>query len=379
MRVVDLFAGCGGLSKGFEQAGFELTLAVEHWAPAREVYKANFDHIVKDLDLGRVTDATRLIRPERPDLIMGGPPCQEFSVAGGRVESDRAELTLKFAKIIGAVRPRWFMLENVPGARQSVAWRLGRDVLEKAGYGITECVLNAAYFGVPQNRKRFFAIGCLGEDHDFLLDEIQMGSSDTPLSIRDFVGDDFGIDFYYRHPRNWGRRGVFSLDEPSPTIRSTNRPVPPGYTPHPDDAGPSQDARPLSSWERARIQTFPENFLFSGTMTNQSTMIANAVPTVLAEHVAAAISRYEEQRSMFSDPNFRIWLSATQAYTPRTISNVISRINRASRILNARHLSNDPLDVIHALERKGEFTELSSSVRSQIKKAIRLRAEFQGS
>jgi DNA (cytosine-5)-methyltransferase 1 len=107
-------------------------------------------------------------------------------------------------------------------------------------------------------------------------------------------------------------------------------------------------------------------------------MIANAVPASLAEHVAAAISRYEEQRSMFSDPNFREWLSSTQEYTPRTISNVISRINRASRILHARQLSNDPLDIIHALERKGEFAELSSSVRSQIKKAIRLRAEFQG-
>jgi DNA (cytosine-5)-methyltransferase 1 len=378
MRVVDLFAGCGGLSKGFEQAGFELTLAVEHWAPAREVYEANFGHAVKDLDLGRVTDATRLIRPERPDLIIGGPPCQEFSAAGIRVESDRAALTLKFSKIISAVRPRWFMLENVPGARHSIAWQAGRAVLEKAGYGITECVLNAAYFGVPQNRKRFFAIGCQGEEHDFLLDEIQMGSSDGPLSVRDFVGDEFGIDFYYRHPRNWGRQGVFSLDEPSPTIRSTNRPVPPGYTPHPNDAGPCTEARPLSSRERARIQTFPENFLFSGTMTNQSTMIANAVPAILAEHVAAAISRYEEQRSMYSDPNFREWLSSTQEYTPRTISNVISRINRASRILHARQLSNDPLDVIHALERKGEFTELSSSVRSQIKKAIRLRAEFQG-
>lgn len=378
MRVVDLFAGCGGLSKGFEQAGFELTLAVEHWAPAREVYEANFDHVVRDLDLARVSDATRLIRPERPDLIMGGPPCQEFSAAGGRVESDRAELTLKFSRIISAVRPRWFMLENVPGAQNSVAWQAGRAVLEKAGYGITECVLNAAYFGVPQNRKRFFAIGCQGEEHDFLFDEIQMDSSDAPLSVRDFVGDEFGIDFYYRHPRNWGRQGVFSLDEPSPTIRSTNRPVPPGYTPHPNDAGPSNEARPLSSWERARIQTFPENFRFSGTMTSQNTMIANAVPSILAEHVASAILRYEERLLMYSDPNFREWLSSTQDYTPRTISNVISRINRASRILHARKLSNDPLDVIHALERKGEFTELSSSVRSQIKKAIRLRAEFQG-
>lgn len=376
MRVVDLFSGCGGLSKGFEQAGFELTLAIEHWEVARTVYSLNFDHPVANINLNDVNDATKIIRAERPDLIMGGPPCQEFSVAGSRVEGDRAQLTVKFAKIVKSVLPRWFLIENVQGINSSTAWISGRNLLERAGYGITECVLNAAYFGVPQSRKRFFAIGCLGEKSNFLSDQIEFGCSERPLSIREFLGDEFGIDYYYRHPRNWGRRGIFSIDEPSPTIRSTNRSVSPGYVPHPNDAGSSLDARRLSTAERARVQSFERDFKFAGSMTDQNTLIANAVPVLLAQHVGAAISRYEEERSMLSDPNFRNWLTQTQDYTPRTVSNVISRIKRAAKILHVNHLENNSLDVVTALERKREFIELSSSVRSQIKKAIRLQADF---
>lgn len=376
MRVTDLFAGCGGLSKGFEMAGFELTLALEQWDLARTVYEQNFNHIIKSADLSNVLDATNVISRERPDIIIGGPPCQEFSVAGGRVEGVRAELTLNFAEIVKAISPQWFLIENVQGIKNSAAWAKGRKLLKNAGYGITECVLNAAYFGVPQNRKRFFAIGCIGEEDNFLLDQIEFGRTEQPLSLREYVGDEFGIDFYYRHPRNWGRRGVFSLNEPSPTIRSTNRSVPPGYTPHPDDAGPSNIARRLTVEERARVQTFDKTFRFAGAMTAQDTLVANAVPVVLAQHVASAISRYEEERSMTIDQNFRSWLSDNQEYTQRTISNVVSRLNRAIRILHTKQLTNDPLDAIHALERKKEFVELSSSVRSQIKKAIRLHAKY---
>ena len=376
MRVVDLFAGCGGLSKGFQEAEFEVTLAAEHWKPARDVYGDNFDHPVKDIDLSGVKDAVSAVRAERPDMIIGGPPCQEFSAAGSRVEGTRAQLTINYAEIIKAVRPRWFVLENVQGISSSKTWEAARQIFEDAGYGITQRVLNAAHFGVPQNRKRFFAIGLLGSEDDFLSDQIDDLKDEEPMSIKDYLGDEFGIDFYYRHPRNWGRRGVFSIDEPSPTVRSTNRPVPPGYKPHPEDAGPATEARPLTAAQRSRVQTFDREFIFSGTMTDQDVMIANAVPVELAKRVALAISRFEEECSMLCDSNFRAWLASTRRYTPRTVSNVVSRLKRASRILQLGDLPADPLDAIHALERKVEFTGLPSSVRSQIKKAIRLRAEY---
>lgn len=376
MRVVDLFAGCGGLSKGLENAGCELTLAVENWEAARKVYEENFDHPALNLDLSGVKEATKVIAKERPDMIVGGPPCQEFSFAGSRVEGPRARLTINFAEIIDSVKPKWFVLENVQGIRNSATWIEARKILEDAGYGITESVLNAAYFGVPQKRRRFFAIGCLGETHDFLADQLEAKQSEDPLTVRQYVGDEFGIDFYYRHPRNWGRRGVFSLDEASPTIRSTNRNVPPGYSPHPEDAGSHLEARALTPAERARVQTFERTFKFLGTDTALNTMIANAVPVNLAEHIAITILRHEKEQAMYSDLAFRKWLASSQHYTPRTAGNIVSRLKRASRILHTDKLSIDPLDVIHALERSGEFVNLPSSVKSQIKKAIRLHAEF---
>lgn len=376
MRVVDLFAGCGGLSKGFENAGLEISLAVEHWEPARTVYDANFDHPVVDLDLADVKKSVETVRKERPDIIMGGPPCQEFSCAGSRVEGERAQLTVSFANIIETVQPKWFVLENVQGIRNSAAWAKAKKMLSEAGYGITESVLNAAYFGVPQKRKRFFAIGCQGETDDFMIEQLETKVSEEELTVREFVGDEFGIDFYYRHPRNWGRRGVFSLDEASPTIRSTNRNVPQGYKAHPDDAGSHLNARSLTALERARVQTFDRGFQFAGTETTQNIMIANAVPVRLAEHVASTILDYEKEQSVQSNLEFRRWLASSQQYTPRTVGNVVSRFKRASRMLQVDQFSSDPLDMIQALERRNDFTNLPSAVRSQIKKAIRLHAEF---
>lgn len=376
MRVVDLFAGCGGLSRGFEDAGFELTLAVERWEPAREVYRKNFDHIVSDMDLSNVVDAGRLVAKERPDVIIGGPPCQEFSAAGTRVEGARAGLTLGFAEIVASVRPKWFVIENVIGIKSSSVWHAGKEKLLNAGYGITEVVLNAAYYGVPQSRKRFFAVGCLGQVNDFLIDHLQHGRSEAPMSVRDYLGSELGVEFYYRHPRNWGRKAIYSIDEPSPTVRSTNRPIGPGYTPHPDDAGPIELARPLRAEERARIQTFDKSFVFSGFNTNKDVMIANAVPVKLASHVGEAIMSYERGDYVEGEKAFHSWLMQVQGYQNRTAGNVISRLHRVKRILHGVDPLGQPQDIIQKLELADEYAQTSSSVRSQIKKAIRLRYDY---
>lgn len=380
MRTVDLFAGCGGLSKGFQGAGFELALAVEKWQPARAVYEKNFkDHKVSDLDLSHLIDAVAGVKKERPDIIIGGPPCQDFSAAGERVESHRAYLTVSYAEIIRATRPKWFLMENVMEARKSLSWLSARRLLTGAGYGITECVLNAAYYGVPQNRKRFFAVGRLEEDDDFLLDELLDGASEEPMTVRGFVKDEFDFDYYYRHPRTWGRRAIYSVDEPSATIRSTNRPVPPGYRRHPDDAVSPTQVKALTPEQRARIQTFGKTFKFLGSAAQKDILIANAVPVKLARHVAKAIKHFEHARAMTpGDRTFRFWLTDTQHYTPRTAGNVISRFKRANRILQSARMPIDPLDAIQALERRREYADLTSAVKSQIKKAVRLHAEFKG-
>lgn len=376
MRVVDLFSGCGGMSKGFESAGFELALGVERWAPARKVYEENFDHPAVDLDLASIVDAVDLISPYRPDVLIGGPPCQDFSVAGMRIEGDRANLTLSFAEIICEVKPRWFVIENVMGLRTSQVWEKSRLLLKDAGYGVTESVLNASLFGVPQSRKRFFAIGCIGQKDGFLSDFLEEGKAEKPLSVRDYLGDELGVDFYYRHPRNWGRKAIYSIDEPSATIRSTNRPVAPGYKPHPDDAGCNTIAKKLTPKQRSRLQTFPEDFKFLGTDTSQDMMIANAVPVNLAKHVAESILKYERKVAAESEEMFKGWLHTQQGYTTRTISNVLSRINRVEKILKINCLGGNPSHVINLLKASEQYKQTSSSVRSQLKKALILRSEY---
>ena len=110
------------------------------------------------------------------------------------------------------------------------------------------------------------------------------------MTIRDWFGDRLATETYYRHPRSYARRGVFSIDEPSPTIRGVNRPIPLGYPGHPGDAADVKNTRPLTTAERAEIQTFPPGFNFVGSRTDTEQMIGNAVPVRLAKFVATAIT-----------------------------------------------------------------------------------------
>ena len=107
------------------------------------------------------------------------------------------------------------------------------------------------------------------------------------------MGNTLGIEYYYRHPRTYKRRAIFSIDEPSPTIRGVNRPIPNGYNGHPaDKSAATDDLRPLTTIERSYIQTFPEDFIFKGTKTDLELMIGNAVPVKQARYVAKAIKSY---------------------------------------------------------------------------------------
>lgn len=296
MRIVDLFAGCGGMSQGFGQAGHEVIAAFEFWDDAIKCYEANFEHPIYKQDLSNVQESIQFITRYQPDMIIGGPPCQDFSHAGKRSEGDRASLTSSFAEIIRQVSPRWFVMENVDRSRTSRAYGIAKAVFKQAGYGLTEKVLDASYCGVPQKRKRFFCIGLLGAEDGFLNALIDARLSPTPMTVRDYLGDQLGIDYYYRHPRNYSRRAIFSIDEPAPTIRGVNRPVPNGYNGHPNDVAPITDElRELSTYERSLIQTFPPNFNWIGNKTAQEQMIGNAVPVKLAEFVGSIIREYAER------------------------------------------------------------------------------------
>ena len=177
MRAVDIFAGCGGMSLGFEQAGVEVVAAFDNWKPAVNIYRMNFDHPIHEKDLCG-EDTVETIAALAPDLIMGGPPCQDYSIAGKREQGARANLTIRFAEIVVAVKPEWVVFENVYNIERFGTLPRMKTMLKEAGYGISSRVLDASRCGVPQARKRFILVGRLGEKDGFFDEAIVEGMSD---------------------------------------------------------------------------------------------------------------------------------------------------------------------------------------------------------
>lgn len=313
MKAVDLFAGCGGLSLGMQQSGIHVQAAFENWADACRVYQSNFDHPIQQCDLSNVPDAIGRILAYAPDLIAGGPPCQDFSSAGTRNDSgSRADLTTDFCTIVCAIRPTWFLMENVERINKAAIFQKAKDQFKRSGYGITEMVLNASRCGVPQRRKRLFLIGRLGEDDGFLETTLRNGLSKHEMTMRDYFGNSLGTDFYYRHARSYARRGIYSMEEPSATVRGVNRPIPPNYKFHPIDATRDLSrVRPLSTRERSWIQTFPKNFRWPvESRTSLEQLIGNAVPVQLARFVGSAILSYEKEQAIGRHAELREFIPA---------------------------------------------------------------------
>ncbi|MDD5596902.1 MAG: DNA cytosine methyltransferase [Victivallaceae bacterium] len=376
MKVVDLFAGCGGLSLGFQNAGFDIVAAYDSWQPAVNVYRDNFtSHSIYQMDLSEVDAAVRHIAPFAPAMIIGGPPCQDFSHAGKRQEGMRASLTEVYAQIVSQISPEWFVMENVDRAQKSEAYKNARKILKNVGYGLTEHVYDASLCGVPQKRKRFICVGKKDVPDGFLSEYILANESKTPMTMRDYFGNKLGIDYYYRHPRNYSRRGFFSMDEPSPTVRGVNRPIPHSYTRHPGDPESIEGLRPLTTAERAQVQTFPENFNLNGSKTDLEQLIGNAVPVKLAEFVASLIVDYRARENESRFEQLRDWLVNIKEMTPVSAKDVLSRINRILSITPITH-SDTAIDVNYRLAKSELYNQLSPTVRSQIKRAVTLYFEF---
>jgi DNA (cytosine-5)-methyltransferase 1 len=381
MKTVDLFCGCGGLSLGFQRAGYEIVGAFDCWEPALNCYTNNFKHKAHYLDLSKKNIALKKIRPLNPDIIIGGPPCQDFSSAGKREEGDRASLTITFAKIINSIRPKYFVMENVARAKTSDAYNDAKKLFKKAGYGLTEQVLDASKCGVPQKRKRFFCIGALNEDDGFLDTYLAANQSVLPLCIRTYFNENnynLHFEYYYRHPRTYSRRAIFSVDEPSPTIRGVNRPKPPEYKKHPNDAANPDKVRSLTTQERALLQTFPESYDFGNNQMIAEQMIGNAVPVNLSNHVARSLLSFINHDTQSQSIEFINWLQQEHNYTQLAAKDVISHLSRCNRILSVANLPEQ--EYLEQLEKKETFRNLSKSIRSQLKRSIILYAEYkQGS
>lgn len=377
-RVVDLFAGCGGLSRGFELAGFSISAAYDFWQAAIECYRTNFQtHEIIELDLSDAEHASNVIQKQKPDIIIGGPPCQDFSQAGKRIENERAALTKRFAEIVSTILPDYFVMENVARAQKSQVYQEARRLLKDASYGLTEVVLDASLYGVPQKRKRFFAIGGLTLQDGELTDAIEARESLIPLTIRKAYPD-FPVSHYYRHPRSYSRRAIFSIDEPAPTIRGVNRQKPKNYQIHPNDTSSSTSVRALSLEERALVQTFPEEYKLQGTRTaDLEQMIGNAVPVNLAKAVAEVLAQsIRKDNSQPKSTSFRKWLISEKQLARESACDKISHIRRANRCAALPDLEKLDDSYLEKLTDSNQFITASAPSQQQMRKAVEMLIDF---
>ena len=225
-RLAELFCGPGGMGLGLQAAGMILTKAYDKSEQAIENYRNNLGPHAEVADLSDVTSVVSDLFDLDVNMVAGGPPCQDFSKAGKQIEKENASMTPTFATICATVRPEWVLMENVTGARNSRSWKLARSILKRAGYGLTELILNFAFYQVPQDRKRFIVIARLGERDGFLTSAVREAASPRKMSMRDHFGANIPQNVYFP-ARMPDRRSEWSADEPAPTIRSaSDRPNP---------------------------------------------------------------------------------------------------------------------------------------------------------
>ena len=246
MKAVEIFAGAGGFSLGLKQAGVEVLAAYDFEPRAIAVHEANLAHPLDKLtgrrrskvanlgradaaqpDLGDLLAAAPRIAAFAPDLIVGGPPCQPWSSANKNTSTPKGEkspnaaLTEAFSIIVTHARPRFFVMENVPRLRSFGMYRRIREVLRRAGYGLTEAVVDASWYGVGQARRRLLLCGCLGEDDGWLLDHIEAARQPRQTTVADVLGPDFGAIFFRRGHNDGERRSIWPTNAPSPTREPT--------------------------------------------------------------------------------------------------------------------------------------------------------------
>ena len=175
-KIIDLFCGCGGLSKGFEQAGFEVKIAIDMWEDAVITYNRNHKKPVAQCHDIHTWDDKYLdeIKKESIVGIIGGPPCQGYSTVGTRnINDPRNHLYLEYCRIVEKIQPEFFVIENVKGLLTLANGAFKDDIIDrfsKLGYNVTYQILNAADYGVPQNRYRVFFVG-MKNSHQFKFPE----------------------------------------------------------------------------------------------------------------------------------------------------------------------------------------------------------------
>lgn len=358
LKVIDLFCGCGGLSHGFLDAGYDVVIGVDHDDAALKTYSKNHkDSIALKADLFK-DEAIEEIKQKyidktgdkEVDLIIGGPPCQGFSLTGSRdINDTRNTLYLAVVKSVNKFKPKAFLIENVPGIATLYSGKVKEQIIntfEDMGYRVTvtDKPLLAASFGVPQLRKRMFFVGIRDDIEKEIGTRFSFPepthSPENYITCKDALSDlqaredELGEeeDIYTIEPiteyqklmrKNSQKLHNHVATKHTQLVKDTIALVPDGgnHKDLPDGVGESRKfneawtryssnkpSRTIDTGHRnhfhykynrvptirenARLQSFPDDFIFLGTKTQQNRQVGNAVPPILAYNIAIKIKEY---------------------------------------------------------------------------------------
>ena len=303
MQTVDLFCGCGGFSQGLLDSGYDVKMGVDYDEIILNTYRSNFKHAAVKHDLHDWKRAVELIKTNVPDcnVIAGSPPCTEFSRAGQQLESEIASLTVCFANIVISILPDFFIMENVPDVYHSNSLNEAVKILTEYGYSVTSVVKDARYTGVPQNRRRFFMIGCAStaKNHVILSNIYQAAKkNDEVIGVKQYC-EKIGLDcpdYLYFFPRNKFQAQVVDSNFPYPTMRSTNgvclnkKPKTVGYISRPNDAAALDAAETISIPLASAISSFPPKFVWPENRKYVGIQLGNCVPPGLSKYIGALVN-----------------------------------------------------------------------------------------
>ncbi|MCE7793446.1 DNA cytosine methyltransferase [Salipaludibacillus sp. CUR1] len=315
-RVLSLFAGCGGLDLGFKgdfsylgneysRNNFDIVWANEIDKNAVKTYRGNFgDHIICE-DINNVTDEEF---PEA-DIILGGFPCQDFSLAGKRrgLTVERGRLYLQMKRAIDAVRPKAFVAENVKNLllmEDGIILKTIIDDFKESGYTVYFKLFHAGNYGVPQSRERVIIYG-IRDDIDVVPKlPLETNSPENWVTSQDAIDDlwelldnpevnnhttrDYSKAKFYEGRKTQGNIRI-KPNKVSPTIRAEHHGNIEGHYRTLGDENDMKNWRRLSVRECARIQSFPDDFVFYSSASTAYKQVGNAVPPVMGWHIARAL------------------------------------------------------------------------------------------
>lgn len=321
---IDLFSGAGGLSAGFEAAGFRNVFSLDCDKGFCKTYKRNFPHhtlIEKDIATVSRQEIVSLIGDNTVDVVIGGPPCQGFSIAGtiGRkfIDDPRNQLFEEFVRVVEIVRPRCVVMENVARLYTHNNGKTREEIIarfKQAGYTVRCEILNSADYGVPQIRRRVIFIGTrTGEA--ILFPEKTVSVHKT---VREAIGDLPALESGERAshvPNHVAMKHTAQMLKKMSYVKEggTRAAIPSALRPRTGDmrkyirytgAKPSitvtgdmrkvfhyRQNRALTVRELARLQSFGDQFVFESTSISQQQQVGNAVPPLMAEAIAGAIKK----------------------------------------------------------------------------------------